>query len=156
MARRGDILKSGTLWQRNCAEAISSLGDSILALETLVGANTLASGVYTPTATIVVNVAAATSYQAQYSRVGSVVTVSGKVDITPSAAGSVAEVGLSLPIASNLGANEDCGGSAATVNIFGEAAAVIADATNDRARVRWIPGTTSSCSFFYSYAYRII
>src|SRR5439155_66361 len=47
----------------------------------------LASGTYTPTLTNSVNVAASTAYTCQYLRVGSVVTVSGQMDIDPTGAG---------------------------------------------------------------------
>lgn len=68
------------------------------------------SGTYTPTLTNGTNVATSIAYACQYMRVGSVVTVSGKVSIDPTATG-ITILSLSLPIASTLGATENLGGT---------------------------------------------
>ena len=65
-------------------------------------------------------------------RVGNTVTVSGFVNIDPTATG-LTEVGVSLPIASNLAAAEECAGSAYSSTIVSEGAAISGDATNNRA-----------------------
>lgn len=147
---RGDALKEGTLWQRNTAAAINALDDDITAL-------LITSGTYTPTLTGVANVASSTAYQCQYYRVKDMVTVSGKVDITATAAApTLTQLGISIPIASNFGANEDCAGVAGSSNIAGEAGAIVADATNDRARLLWSTNTTSSNSMYFHFTYQII
>ena len=59
------------------------------------------SGTYTPTLTNATNIDASTATSCQYMRVGNVVTVSGSVNIDPTAAtGTLAELRISLPIAS--------------------------------------------------------
>lgn len=61
------------------------------------------SGEYTPTATAVLNVAAATPSPAQWTRVGDVVTVSGQITVQVYANGAtLTRLRLSLPVASNL------------------------------------------------------
>lgn len=69
----------------------------------------IASGTYTPTVTNILNVSSSTTYVCQWMRVGNVVTVSGKVNITPSAS-DLTGFYLSVPIASTLSANNQCGG----------------------------------------------
>lgn len=110
---------------------------------------------YTPSLTGVTNVGASTAYQCQYSRVGSVVTVSGKVDIDPTAAGAT-ELGVSLPIASNFGNDFECGGTAVDPAVAGDCAAISADAANNRAAVRYIAVDTANRSWFFSFTYSVI
>lgn len=114
----------------------------------------LASGTYTPTLTNVTNVAASTAYVSQWLRVGNVVTVSGKVDIDATlAANSATELGISLPIASALTAEEQVGGDAVSDSVASLSARIRADATNDRASVvfKAISLTNDSYSFQFTY-----
>lgn len=118
----------------------------------LVGAH----GVYTPTLTGVANVAASTAYQCQYMQVGSVVTVSGKLDIDPTLTATSTQLGISLPVASNIGANEDVGGTAFAPAIAGMGAAILGDATNNRAQLQFISSDINNNSMYFSFTYRII
>lgn len=115
----------------------------------------LAAGVYTPTLTNVTNVAASTAYECQYMRVGNTVTVGGKVDVDPTAAGAT-QLGISLPVASNFGAVEDCGGAAFAPAIAGQGAAIIADAANNRAEMNWIAVDITNQPMFFSFTYQVI
>lgn len=124
-------------------------------LSAAISALNLNSGVYTPTLTNVLNLAASTAYQCQFLRVGSVVTVSGKVDIDPTASGSV-QLGISLPIASNIGTAEDCGGTAAAPGVAGQCAAILGDATNDRAQLELIAVDLTNKAMAFSFTYRVI
>jgi hypothetical protein len=114
----------------------------------------ITSGTYTPTLTNVSNLDGSTAYECQYLRVGNVVTVSGKVDANPTAAAST-ELGISLPIASNFAANQNCGGSASST-VAEAPAAILADATNDRARMIWVATNTANHDMTFSFTYRII
>lgn len=116
---------------------------------------TLVSGTYTPTLTGVTNVAASTAYQCQYIRVGAVVTVSGKVDVDPTAAVAT-QLGISLPVASNLGALEDCAGTAAAPAVAGQSAAIYADITNDRAQMEWVAVDLANRSMYFTFTYEVI
>lgn len=114
----------------------------------------IASGTYTPTLTAVTNVAASTSAACQWMRVGNVVTVSGSVSVTATAAG-VANLAISLPIASALTLATQLGGTAAQVN--GTAPAeIFADATNDRADARWTAVTAAAQRFSFSFTYVVL
>lgn len=123
----------------------------------MVDGNHVASGVYTPSLTNGTNVAASTAYECQYIQVGNVVTVSGKVDIDQTAAG-VYELGISLPVASNLGAEEDCAGTGAGANMGGTGQPIYikADATNNRASFNGSDTDVSNHSHFFSFTYQII
>jgi len=114
----------------------------------------LLSGTYTPTLTNVANVAASTAYSCQYSRVGSVVTVSGEVDIDPTTTLTLTQLGISLPIASNLTATNELGGTSA--DDLGTAARVAGDATNNRAEVRMTPVDVTNRRFSFTFTYRIL
>jgi len=120
-----------------------------------VSLTTVISGTYTPTATNTTNIAASTPALAQYIRVGSVVTVSGEVSIDPTATGDIL-LGLTLPIASNIGATSDLSGTAATSNGAGYGA-VFGDAANDRASIAGsAPVDATARVWRYTFTYRII
>lgn len=116
---------------------------------------TWASGVYTPTLTGVANTDAVTAFQCQFSRVGSVVTVSGKLNVDPTAAATQTQVGISLPIASNIGAEEDVGGTASAKAIV-QVGGIYGDATNNRAELSFLSGATADTAMHFSFTYRII
>ena len=117
---------------------------------------TLASGTYTPTLTNVANLDASTAYEAQYMRVGSVVTVSGRVDIDPTLAATSTQLGISLPIASNLGATEDCAGTAFCTAVAGMGAAILGDAANNRAQLQYISSDINNQPMYYTFTYGVI
>lgn len=81
--------------------------------------------------------------------------VSGKVDIDPTL-GISTKLGLSLPIASNLGAAEDLGGVAFGNAVAALGAAILGDATNNRAQFEWIAIDLTNQSFYFSFSYRVI
>lgn len=112
------------------------------------------SGTYTPTLTNTTNISASTAQTLQYMRVGNVVTVSGSVLIDPTATGLIT-LGLSLPIASNFSAVNQCGGTLGTVG--GERGVIYADATNDRATFQaTIVSDVSNTTYRFSFTYLVI
>lgn len=113
-------------------------------------------GTYTPTLTNVANLDASTAYSCQYSQTGNVVTVSGRVDIDPTAGTTLTQLGVSLPIPSNFANANECAGVAFASGIAGQGAAIIADATNDRAELDFISGDTSNQPMYFIFSYRII
>lgn len=115
----------------------------------------LDSGTYTPTLTNVTNVAASTAYQLRYTRVGNVVRVSGRVDVDPTAGGTV-EVGITLPIASNFTTIYQCSGVAASEVVPGQSAAFFADPTNDRARLIWNTSDTANRGMIFVFEYDVV
>lgn len=112
------------------------------------------SSTYTPTLTNVANVAASTAYSCQYSRVGTVVTVSGEVDIDPTTTLTLTQLGISLPIASNLTATNELGGTSA--DDLNTAARVAGDATNNRAEIRMTPVDVTNRRFSFTFTYRVL
>jgi hypothetical protein len=92
-------------------------------------------------------------------RVGNVVTVSGKISITATSNNSQTVLGISLPIASNFAADENCGGLAHTINNTAadqHGASIYADATNDRATFEYYETHGSADVFTFTFTYRII
>lgn len=117
---------------------------------------TLASGVYTPTGSNESNFNGTVSLsQAQYMRVGSVVTVSGLFTADPNAAGGTTSFEMTLPISSDLGAVEDLAG-AAIGPIDGLSGTIKGVIANNTAQVRFITSDTTSRVWSYIFAYRII
>lgn len=117
----------------------------------------LASGVYTPTRSAEANLDAnVTMTEAQYLRVGSTVTVSGRFTADPTTTATITSFEATLPIASNLGAVEDLAGTAFCGAIAGMGAEVIGVVANDTAKVQWISSDVASQSWSYTYSYQII
>lgn len=113
---------------------------------------------YTPTLTNVTNVAASTAYVCQYLQLVSSVIVSGKVDIDATAgAGTASELDISLPIASNFTATEDCGGTAVMFAAAAtESGAIRANAANNRAELRWNAIDTTNNAWHWIFMYRVL
>lgn len=117
---------------------------------------TLTTGTYTPTLTNVANLAASTAYQCQYIRVLDMVLVSGLVDVDTTTNGVQTRLGISIPIASNFGANEDCAGAALPIASPAIGAGIKADTTNDRAEMSWISDSTANRAMYFIFMYQII
>ena len=116
---------------------------------------TLVAGTWSPTLTNTTNVAASTTYDGQYIRVGATVTCSGKVDIDPTAAAATV-LEISLPVASNFGAEEDCAGTAVGLTTATIGAAISAEVTNNTAQLRYTAVDTGNKSFYYTFTYQIL
>ncbi len=112
------------------------------------------SGTYLPTLTNAGNVAASTAYSAQYMRVGDTVTVSGRVDIDPTAGATNSALFMSLPIASNFANANELGGSGSSLS--SESLRIIADATGDRAQINLTPASAANATYSFTFTYRII
>ena len=123
------------------------------AQNTLVGQ--LDSGTYTPTLTNTTNISASTAYVCQYMRVGSVVTVSGKLDVDPTAGGTVI-LGVSVPIASNFTAEEQAGGVGASDSTNETPMSIYADSTNDRVTFESSKLGGGNQHVHFAFTYRII
>jgi hypothetical protein len=115
------------------------------------------SGTYTPTLTNTTNVAASTPHVCQYMRVGDVVTVSGRITIDPTASATASEMGISLPIASDITATTNLGGTGAISTTTSEVSSggMSGDATNNRALFRFLSGGTASREYFFSFTYLV-
>lgn len=109
------------------------------------------SGRYTPTFAAATNVTAVSGTVATWFRTDSMVTVSGTISITPTAA-SIATASITLPIASDFTSNDDLNGvmGCAAFNVAGALGAVIA---TDLASARFTPITTTARTFSYTFTY---
>jgi len=118
---------------------------------------TLVSDVYTPTITAEVNLDATTNVtQAQYSRVGNTVVVSGRFNANPTSIATVTSFEIYLPVASNIGAVNDCAGVAFSGSIAGMGAEIIGVVANDTAKIQWISGDVAAQDWSYTFIYRVI
>ena len=110
-------------------------------------------GVYTPTLTNTTNIDASTAYICQYMRVGTVVTVSGRVDVDATAA-TTAILNMSLPIASDVSDSVQVAG---TMNGLagGEPGAIYGDAATDTATFQYAAAGTGNRTFYFHFTYRI-
>lgn len=126
---------------------ISALADTIATYKNIT------STTYTPTLTNSTNVAASTAYQCWFIRIGNFVEVSGRLDITATAATGT-QLYISLPVASNFTNAEQLAGVGASSNT--QVLRIVSDATGDRAQVNYNATTTSSTPFFFKFSYRII
>lgn len=118
-----------------------------------------ASGTYTPSYTNVSNTTAGTPGLCQWTRVGNVVTVSGRINLTVTNANASTNVGLSLPIASNFTNSNQCNGTfiSALVTTAINGGTITGDSTNDRADILFRSGaTTGAQNFSFTFQYEIL
>lgn len=108
---------------------------------------------YTPTLSNTTNIDSSTAFLSQYNRVGNVVTVSTRVEIDATALANTV-LGISLPIASNFGANRDCAGTG--TRGAGGAGEVRANTSSDIAEFSFTATTTANAAYYVIFAYLII
>lgn len=94
----------------------------------------LAAGTYTPTVTNITNSGTPSADVCKYSRVGNIVTVSGRISVTPASTGSTSWR-VSLPVASTFTGNADAMGTlvssnASTMDGSGYVAAFLGSGSN--------------------------
>lgn len=112
---------------------------------------------YTPTLTNVANSSARTAKVCVYSNCNGIVTVAGFAAVTDSSLGVETIIGISLPVASNFGAVTDCSGISNVQNLLGDGGFIEADATNDRAQLRYVAGDTAvSHDHYFMFQYKVI
>jgi len=119
----------------------------------ITAANNLFS-TYTPTLTSVSNVASTTAFLCLYMRVGNGVIVNGLLTVDPTATATLTKVGISLPVASNLGT---CYGVAAAIasDVYFQGG-ITADTANDRAELQFYALTSSLAqSFTFNFMYQV-
>ena len=120
-------------------------------------ATTVTSNTYTPSLTNVGNIGSSTSAVFQYMQIGSVVTVSGVVSITPNATGAGISLGVSLPVASNFTTTTQCSGTFGCPSTAGYVPGnITADTVNHRAICVGQSGDTSNRSWSVHFSYSVV
>lgn len=116
----------------------------------------LKSGTYTPTLTNVTNIAASTATVCQWMRIGDVVTVSGSVDIDPTAAGACV-LRMSLPVASNFTATSQAGGTfSTTTSGQSDNGSIIANITSDVFELRFNAVNIANATYSFTATYQVL
>lgn len=112
---------------------------------------------YTPTLTNATNVSSSTVRVHKWFRLGDVVVVNGSVSVTPTAAaGAATQLGISLPVSSNLTSVYDIRSGASPDTDLGNTIPFIsADFGNDRALLNFNAGSTSACGWAYTFTYEV-
>ena len=132
-----------------------TFSDGTVMTSTSTAGTTLTAGTYTPTLTSTLNSDGVSAYEAKYSRVGNIVTVSGALDFDPTASGAVSYTTISVPIVSDLATEYDCAGTAVNGNIGGESGHIGADASADECIMVFFSGTTSNYTWRYIFQYEV-
>lgn len=111
------------------------------------------SGVYTPALTNGANVASSSAQVCQWSRVGNVVTVSGRVDVTPTAAAdTTTRVDLALPVPSNFANTFEAGGGGSAGF---RPVVVSSDVAGDRIVLQFQAASTSATVLSFTATYQV-
>jgi len=116
-----------------------------------------AAGTYSPTFTAGANVdgTPAQNGDFQYLRLGSLVIVTGRVGVDPTAdGGTTTTLGISLPVASDLADSSDLIGMGTLATQDG--AVIIGDDTNDRAEMTFLAQSTASEDWKVFFMYQIL
>ncbi|MBP8754868.1 MAG: hypothetical protein KBH39_11635 [Chitinophagales bacterium] len=115
----------------------------------------IASGTFSVSVTASSNIEGTpTATDAQWMRVGNVVTVSGRFTANPSSATNT-YIEISLPIVSNLTNAEDCSGVSFCGSVAGQGAEIIGVAATDTAKIQWVAVDVNDQSWSYSFTYEI-
>jgi hypothetical protein len=150
----GPTITNSLTIQTGTSSVITASGN-VTATGTILAANLL-SGTYTPTLTNTTNVSTSTAYATGYFRVGNAVTVYGKVDIDATAAGGAStELQVSLPISTNMAAEQDLGGNASSDALASLSARIKGDATTDQASIVFKALSITNDSYSFSFTYQI-
>lgn len=160
----GNVSLTGGTWTAAVGDSIMLMWDATSVIWRELGRASasaiLISGTYTPTFTAGTNVASATAGVAHYLRIGTQVSVWGTGSIGSTTASNTASTfGVSLPIASNLGAVGDLTGTGSLLSagtVVSTSASIVGDAANDRAAVSYNAAQTAAATFGYSFAYTVI
>jgi hypothetical protein len=114
------------------------------------------SGIYTPTATDITNIASSTTRQSNWSRVGNIVTVAGAVTITTNANG-LTQLAISLPIASDFGNIYDASGNVIATATTTHSGIVYSNVANDYVVIEFRHnGTVGADDFRFTYSYEVL
>lgn len=114
-------------------------------------------GTWTPTLTNVANVAASTSAAGHYIRVGTKVFCFNQISIDPTAAApTTTTLGISLPVASNLGAATDLSGVGVCASSTNTPAVIYGDAANNRAELQFAAGNLANVFWTFVFGYTVI
>lgn len=112
------------------------------------------NGTYTPTLTSVTNIQASTAYVCRWQRVGNFVTVSGQVDIDPTAAAPTAsQIDISLPIASTLASSADCNGVASQRQ--NSPGTILGITSSNRAGLFFVAESTANNTWSFVFTYEV-
>lgn len=122
----------------------------------LLSADGSLSGTYSPTAVLVANLDSATLSGCRFSRSGKIVTVSGKATLDPTAPATSTQLGIPLPIASNLASDADLAGVAFATGVAGQGGGIFGDAANDRAQLQFVSGDITSQVMCFMFQYTIL
>ena len=146
---------NNTAGRLNNSGASTTITPGIEGVTPRVDGNAL-SGTYTPTLTGTANVAASTAYACQWMRVGNIVTVSGKVDITPTANATSTAATLTLPVASNFANDGELAGVSKQNGTDGTTGRVNAATASDLAVLNFTSDGTALRSHWFTFTYQVI
>ena len=113
------------------------------------------SGTYTPTIDDTTNIDSTVAEPCMYIRMGSIVHVSGLVQINPTSSGILTQVGITLPFSTDFGTSKDCTGVASAMG-QADGAEIYGDTGNNWARLRCHPDGTGNDSWYFHIMYRIM
>ena len=134
----------------NIGTAASTAASTYARAADIVGAT------YTPSLTNVANLDGSTTFSFQYTLVNNMVTVSGRVQVDPTAPAAVTGLGIALPIASDFQASSDCGGVAFATNIAGQGAGIVADTVNNRALMQFVSTDLTAQPMAVMFQYQVL
>lgn len=164
-ASHGTRLRSGAAWRLydsafNSIASISETGGLTVGRTAVTTPESsdgnVFSGTYTPTLSNTLNIEATTAAACQYMRVGNVVTVSGQVNVDPTATGEV-QVGISLPIASNFSSQSQCAGTSQTdSSTISQPGIIKGDPVNNCALLRFVSTSAANVTHMFSFSYQVL
>jgi hypothetical protein len=163
LTTRGQIIRRGAsgveAFQANTANQLLGGDGTDIVLRTPAQVRAtldLVTGSYTPTFTNIANLDASTAGVTRYIRVSDLVIVNGTLAVDPTAAApTLTQLGISLPIASNLIASTDAMGVYGTSTVTPVSGEIFGDAANDRVTLQFFAQSAANQSGKFSFMYVI-
>lgn len=119
----------------------------------------LCSGTYTPSVTAVANCSSPSGAKSHWTRVGNVVTVTGRFTVTITAANTVTTARVSLPIASAIASTNDVNGLSMPDNqsVAAYGGVIFGAAATDDAQVNWrSSASTGAIVQHFTFQYEVL
>lgn len=113
------------------------------------------SDIYLPILTLVANLSGVGTDDLHFYQNGDIITVAGRIQVTPTAVGVLTRAGISLPLISYFKFPYQCAGSAGSPTV-NQAGAIIGDVLNNRAELQFLSVNNITYDMFFTFAYRII
>ena len=115
----------------------------------------IASGLYTPTFTVINNIAQVVAHRCYYHRIGSIVSVTGAMEIRSTAAGSYSDLNISIPVPSVFTIQDNAWGTL-TSNTNPGTSGAVSGVAGGKVVLSYIPVVNTLTFILFEFKYEVV